>query len=132
MRKLILAFLICCSTAAFAPKTLIPWTIKVDQQADHLLLSRINVDEQMQEQAPITETLSFDGTPFQRNNGDNQVTTTLNWSDGSSFVLTREGGQKATETWTLADNGQTLVIDRAVEQKSNGFKYEIKCYYTKQ
>jgi hypothetical protein len=46
--------------------------------------------------------------------------------------LTRDGALKATETWTLTNNSKTLVIDRSVEQKSNGFKYSIKCYYIKQ
>ena len=153
MRKLILAFLICTSMSAFAqktnfsgswqldtaktvfgeaPKTIIPEKITVDQQSDKLLLGRINVNEQQQEQPAVAETLLFDGTPFQRTTGDSQVSTMLHWPSDTSFVLTRDGILKATETWTLADNGKTLVIDRSVEQKSNGFKYTIKCYYNRQ
>lgn len=158
MRKLILAFLICTSTAAFAqktnfsgtwkldttkttfktesgpaPKDIIPWTVKIDQQSDQLVLTRISIDSAMHDLAPVKETLAFDGTPLQRKVSDAQVTTSLRWLDDASVKLDRNGGKLiASETWTLEDGGKTLVIDRTVEQKSNGFKYAIKGYYTKQ
>jgi hypothetical protein len=153
MRKLLLAFLICTSTAAFAqktnfsgnwkldttktqfgqaPKYMIPWKIKVDQQADDIVIMRTPLDTAMQEQAVVKETLNFNGSVFQQLSGGKNVTTKIVWPDDHSFTLTRNGSLNATETWTLEDDGKTLFIDRFVEQTSNGFKYEIKCYYDKQ
>jgi hypothetical protein len=153
MRKLILAFLICTSTAAFAQKTnfsgtwqldtvktifgdgphwIIPKTVKVSQTANALVLTRVSLNSDMQEQPPVTETLSFDGKPFSRPSGDATITTALTWTDNAGFTLTRKGASSnATENWTLEDGGKTLVIDRAVKQ-NDGFQYTIKCYYTKQ
>lgn len=152
MRKLILALLLCSSMAATAqksnfsggwlidktrtefgkaPESVIPRSMKVDQQADKLMLSRINLNEQLAEQPATTETISFDGSPFVRNAATGKVTTTLSWLDDQSFKLTRKGSMTATENWTLEGSGKTLVINRSVEQ-ADGFKYEIKCYYNRQ
>ncbi len=152
MRKLIFTLLVCSSMSAFAQKTnfsgswlvnktktdfgkapesIIPKSIKVEQQSDKLTLTRINLNDALEEQPPITELLSFNGQPFVRNHASGTVTTTLNWLDDQSFKLIRKGSVTATETWTLADNGKTLLIDRNVEQP-DGFKYETKCVYDKQ
>jgi len=155
MRKLIFAFLICTSMSAAAQKTnfsgnwlinktrtnfsrasaaewVVPKTIKVDQQAAQLILTRISTDGQLQQLAPITETLAFDGTPFQRVPASGAtVTTTIHWLGDTSFTLTRKGAASATETWTLEDNGKTLVIDYSVDQADGG-SYKIKCYYDRQ
>ena len=153
MRKLILTFLVCTSLSAFAqktnfsgtwqldtlktafgeaPRSIIPKIIKIDQQAAQLVLTRISLNDQMQEQPAMMETLALDGTPFQKTPAATPVTTTLHWLDDSTLMLTRNGTLNATETWTLEDGGKTLFIDRSVEQKSNGYKYTIKCYYTRQ
>jgi len=153
MKKIIFAFLICCTTAAFAqkinfsgswqldtnktafgeaPKNIIPWNLTVAQQADKLVLTRVLLNEQLQALPPKVETLALDGTPFQQTAGDTQIVTTIHWLDDASLMLTRNGTISATETWTLEEDGKTLFIDRSVEQKSNGFKYNIKCYYTRQ
>jgi len=153
MRKLILAFLISTSMSAVAQKAnfsgnwlidksktnfdhaaewVVPKIIKVDQQAGKLILTRINIDNQQQEQTPVTETLAFDGTPFQRTpTAGNTVTTTLNWQNDQSFILVRNGTQTATETWTQENNGKTLVVNRVVAL-ADGRQYTIKCYYSKQ
>jgi hypothetical protein len=157
MKKLILAFLICTSTSVFAqktnfsgtwkldttkttfktasgdaPKDIIPWTVKIDQQSDQLVLTRISIDSAMHDQAPVKETLAFDGTPLQRTSDGAQVTTAIHWLNYASFSLSRSGHKLiASENWTLEDAGNTLVVDRTVQQKSNGFKYAIRCYYQK-
>ena len=154
LRTIIVAFLILNSVSTFAqktnfsgnwtidtirtvfgqaPKTVIPKTIKIDQQADILTLTRISINAQFQEQAPVTEALSLAGTPLQRTVDGGQVITTLRWLNDTSLALTRNGVNfNATETWSLEDGGKTLVIKRAVEQKENGFKYVLKCIYNKQ
>jgi len=153
MRKVIFLILICSTTVAFAqktdfsgawrldttrttfgqvPKWTIPKTITVNQQTDRLVLTRVNLNSDMQEQQAVTETLDFDGTPFLWTIGETHVTTTLHWPNDSSFLLTRSGNVNAKENWTLEDGGKILVVDRSVEQKSNGFKYTIKGYYDKE
>jgi len=153
MTKIVFLFLICCATSAFAQKSnfsgtwkldtirttfgqgpswTIPKKLTVAQHTDSLVLTRVNLNTQMQEQTPVTETLTFDGKPFQRTIQETQVTTTLQWLEDNSFKLTRNGNLNATETWRLEDSGKTLVVDRSVEQRSNGFKYTIKGYYNKE
>jgi len=114
-----------------APEWVLPKTVKVDQQADKLTITRINLDQQLKEQAPIAEILTFDGKPLQRtlDNGAT-VTTTVHWQNDQSFNLSRRSTQIIEEAWTLQDNGKTLVIDHSVEQ-ANGVKFTIKCYYDK-
>jgi|ERR1700722_2261506 len=115
-----------------APQWVIPFSIIVEQQSDRLSLTRINRNENQETQSPVIETLLFDGTPFNRTpQSVPVVTTSLSWTDDHSFILTRQGTVTATETWSLADDGKTLVIDRHVKQGDN-LEYEIKCHYTKQ
>jgi hypothetical protein len=92
----------------------------------------VNINANMLEQPPVIETLAFDGTPFQFTIGDTHVATTLHWLNDSSIILNRIGNVIATETWMMEKGAKTLVIDRSVEQKSNGFKYTIKGYYDKE
>jgi hypothetical protein len=152
MKNIIIILLLCNSTFAFAQKTnysgtwqidksktqfgdapewVIPKIIKIDQQTNKLVLGRVSLDEKLQEQAPITDTLSFDDKPFQRKDSITTVVTTLNWTDNNSFTIKRNGHNIAKESWSLEDDGNSLVIDRKVEQP-DGFKYNIKCYYKKQ
>jgi hypothetical protein len=155
MKKLMFLVLLCSSVTAFAQKInfsgswlinktrtdfigsraaewVVPKTLKIDQQADKLILIRMSIDNQLQDLPPVSETLAFDGTAFQRTQASGlAVTTSLHWLDNTSFTLTRKGTNETEETWTLEDNGKTLVVDRNVEQ-ADGSKYEIKCYYDKQ
>jgi hypothetical protein len=80
MKKIIFLILICSTTAAFAQKTnfsgtwrldttrttfstgphwTIPKSITVDQQSAQLVLTRVNINANMLEQPPVTETLAF-------------------------------------------------------------------------
>jgi hypothetical protein len=154
MKKILLILLLLSPVLAFAQKTnfsgtwqinkdktdfagaraaewVVPKTIKTDQQNDKLVLTRISVDRDMQEQPGIVESLPFDGAPFQRTSGDSKIYTTLHWINDNSFTLNRKGTLTATENWTLEDEGKTLVIDRSVEQADGG-SYKLKCYYDKQ
>jgi len=114
-----------------APIWIVPQSLTVTQQSDHLVLTRTSLNDQNKEQEPISETLTFNGKPFERTATGKTITTTVQWTNNQSFNLERDGTTKATETWMLADSGKTLVIDRAVVQISNGYKYSIKCYYDK-
>lgn len=114
-----------------APEWVIPKTIKIDQQADKLILIRTSLDASLNEQAPVQETLSFDGTPFIRNAGSGSViTTAIHWTDDQTFTLNRKGSNTANETWSLLNEGKVLSIVRTVEQE-DGLKYTLKCYYDK-
>jgi len=113
-----------------APEWVIPKNIKVEQGADKLTLTRISLDQSLAEQAPITETLAFNGKPFLRTPASGPlVTTTLHWLNDQSFTLVRKGTSIVTEIWTLEDGGKTLVVNRDVTQ-DNGLKYNLRCYYT--
>jgi len=147
MKKIILALLICGSLHTFAQKTnfsgtwtlnsdktdfgkapqwIIPKTIKVDQQADELALTRTSLDQDLKELPPVSYTLTFDGKPLDYKGN----AITLSWPGNSTLHIDRKAAQSSAEDWTLEDDGKTLVIDRYVEQAS-GLKYEIKCYYSK-
>jgi hypothetical protein len=115
-----------------AAEWVVPSILKIEQASDKLILTRISVNAQSEEQPAIVETLSFYGTPFQRKSGDaTTVTTSLKWTSDESFTLKSKGVSTASEIWTLENGGKTLVVDRSVEQADEG-KYTIRCYYDKQ
>src|ERR1700740_1018010 len=136
MKNLIVALLLCSTLTTFAqksnfsgnwtldknktdfhgaPEWVLPRYLKVEQQADKLTLTRTAVNEDMEEQMPVTETLSFDSTPsIRKSDSGPEVTTTLKWTNDMSFTLIRKGAQEATEDWWLEDGGKTLVLNRKV------------------
>ena len=116
-----------------APKWVVGKNLKVSQQKNRIILSIIGINEDLTERTPVTDSLQFDERPFQRPASDGLTTIcTLKWVSDQSLVISRKTGKRSiSETWTLADDSKTLVIDRSVEQ-ADGFKYTIKCYYDRQ
>jgi len=152
MKNIFLILLMSITSGAFAQKTnfsgtweinkdktnfaearaavwVVPRQIKIDQQSAQLTLTRVSTDNQLQDQPAITEVLAFNGKPFERTYGDTKVTTILNWKDDQAISIQRKGASTAKETWTLEDNGKSLVIDRDVETLQGN--YHVKCYYDK-
>jgi hypothetical protein len=116
-----------------APKWTVSKNLKVSQQKSEVILSLTGLNEDLTERAPVTDSLAFDGTPFQRSAGDGLTTICiLKWVSDQSFVISRKTGKRSvSETWTLEDGGKSLVVERSVEQ-ANGLKYTIKCIYDRQ
>ncbi len=116
-----------------APEYVLPRYYKVDQQSSKIILSITTVDQQSKDEPTVVDSLGFDGVPFERKSTSGLIASSLKWNNDRSFTLTKKSQKvNITETWTEEDNGKTLVCDRSVEQTGNGFKYNIKGYYTKQ
>jgi hypothetical protein len=148
MKKLIILLLLSSSITAFAqkanfsgnwlinkskvdfgeaPEWILPRSFKIVQTADRLFISRILLKGDLTEQAPINDTLSFDGSAFK----NPLEAVSIHWLNDQSFTLNRKSNSEVNETWTLEDGGKTLVINRDVKQ-SNGMQYQIKSVYDKQ
>ena len=102
--------------ARFATKT-----IKVDQKADAITISRTSPNFQGGDDITTTETLSFDGKESSSTViGTATRKATLKWADdGQSFVISsttsgERNGQSftftGTETWALGDGGKSLTL----------------------
>lgn len=122
-----------------APPYILPHTLKVSQTHAGIIIDRGSINGQGQEKH-YNEQIASDGKSSQTTTASgNTEIDSLSWSaDKTSLVLgisakSPDGNPilSATETWTLADNGKTLIIDRHVEQ-TGGMKYDIKAYYIKQ
>ncbi|WP_259070360.1 hypothetical protein HDF24_14540 [Mucilaginibacter sp. X4EP1] len=120
-----------------APDWILPSRFKVTQEGKKLIIVRTIVNETGIE---TDRAYTFeDDKPFEYNstNGQKNISTLLWNADKASFIIslqstTADGkpGQNYTETWSLTDGGNTLFINRDVEQ-ANGLKYNIKAYYDK-
>jgi len=160
MKKVILLVLICVSFGAFAqtsnfsgtwlinktktewanvPVWTQPFRFEVTQSGDKLTINRRAFDEQGNELKPLKDEMSFGGTASETttSTGLTRRTTIVRNADKETFTLIAnsiapdgQSGLKATEVWTLADGGKTLIIDRTIEQ-ANGLKYSIKLFYDK-
>jgi hypothetical protein len=121
-----------------APHWVLPVSFKLDQQGTKVTLTRNIVDAQGNASSN-TEQLNAGDTVTAAITGNQLRKTIIVWSaDRSSFTLTYfttdtigKRLNKATEKWSLLDEGKTLVLDRFVEQ-ANGLHYSIIGYYTKQ
>jgi hypothetical protein len=113
------------------PGYVLPVSIQVTQKSTQVSIRRESVDAQGN---ASNYTENFEGTDTMSTTLPSGIfrKAELSWTSiKNSFVIHSVSNSKITETWTLADNGQTLIIDRDVEQE-NGLKYTIKGYYTKQ
>ncbi|MFI5132941.1 MAG: hypothetical protein ACHQEB_01330 [Chitinophagales bacterium] len=102
--------------ARFATKT-----IKVDQKADAIAISRTTPSFQGGDDVTTTETLTFDGKEVQSTGfGNSTRKSTLKWADdGQTFTISSNttmdrNGQTVTftgtETWALGDGGKSLTV----------------------
>src|ERR1700733_11884929 len=75
-----------------APEWIVPKSIKTDQQAGKIVIAKVSLNAQSEEQPAVVSTLAFDGTPFSRiqTNGPD-VISTLHWLDDKSFTITIKG-----------------------------------------
>ena len=120
-----------------APNWVLPVSFHVKQQGTTITIQRNTVDAQGKADS-YTNELKPGDTVTTAMAGNRMRKTVISWNaDKSGFTLTyitNDGsGQflnKATEAWSLVDDGKTLFIDRYVEQAS-GLKYPIKAYYSK-
>lgn len=121
-----------------APEWVLPKIYAVSNGKSAFIISRVTLDAQLNEH-PSTETLTFDGKEALSTlyNGSKR-TSSLKWSaDQQSFTITASSvmntnpGPKISDTWSLSDNGKTLVIDRTVVNPDGG-TYSLKAYYDKQ
>jgi len=119
-----------------APEWLVPRSLEVKQKTDAIIIQARIYDKEMVGHY-YTETLSFDGTTRQTATyGSNKRTVSLKWEYGDkSFVLSvhavtdgADAGSDFTETWSLENDGKTLVLDRVATQYGD---YSIKAYYEK-
>lgn len=157
MKKLILMLLLLGSVNAFAqtanfngnwtinneksnfgdyPPYMLPKTIKVKQTNDGFIISRILLDEQLNELMAVTDSLSLDQKPFHRTDASGRsITTSIKMGNESTLTLmgktASDGTIDVNDVWTITEDKKALVINRTVKQ-SDGLQYTIKGYYDKQ
>ena len=162
MKKLLTVLLICSGMATMAQKTdfsgnylinksktsfddkpewVLPKSLRITQATKSTIISRVRLNEQLQERPALADTVSFDGKPSKMppvQGTDTKQTIALKWINDKMFevniqVITADGKPDGSivETWTKEDSGKTLVVKRDVELGS-GFKYTIKGVYDKQ
>lgn len=115
-----------------------PRSLDVKQKADALIIEVKAYDNQ-RVQHYYTETIPFDGTTVETIiYSGTKRRVSLRWNnDNKGFVLTvriiREDDDGTTntdftETWSLENDGKTLVIDHEPAQLND---YTVKAYYDK-
>jgi hypothetical protein len=118
------------------PEWLVPKSFEVKQKKD-VIIFEVKIYDNQGVQHYYTETISFDGTTSETITYDNNKRmASLKWNaDNKSFVLsvrpvTSDGqtGFDFTETWSLENDGKTLVVNRIATQAND---YNIKAYYDK-
>ncbi|HZY37571.1 MAG TPA: hypothetical protein VFE53_13030 [Mucilaginibacter sp.] len=111
-------------------------SFEIKQKNDVITIEAKMYDDQM-DQHYYTETLPFDGTTTETiTYGDNKRMVSMKWNfDNKGFMLSVRlapsdgpSGTDFTETWSLENDGKTLVIDR-IPAQANG--YALKAYYDK-
>jgi hypothetical protein len=120
-----------------APQWVLPVSFTINQQGTKVALTRYTSDAHGNTNS-YSEQLTPDDTVTTKITGNLSRKTILTWgTDQTSFTLiyfttdlTDKPLNKATEKWSLQDEGKTLVLDRLVEQ-ANELSYPIKGYYTK-
>jgi hypothetical protein len=111
-------------------------SFEIKQKNDFITIEAKMYDDQMV-QHYYNETLPFNGTTTETvTYGDNKRSVSLKWNfDNKSFTLlvrptTNDGptGADFTETWSLENDGKTLVVDH-IPSQLNGYTYKV--YYDK-
>ena len=114
-----------------APQYVLPKKIKIEQANDKIIISRVQLDQNLAEQKPIVDTLTFDGKSFSRKNTSGTLTSSkLSWADNNTFKVEINGKSNTIEIWKLDISSHMLVLDRTVDQ-NDGFKYRVTGNYTK-
>ncbi|QDW27249.1 hypothetical protein FFJ24_021425 [Pedobacter sp. KBS0701] len=117
-----------------APKFILPRYIKVEQQRNRIIITRVGLNESLVLQAPLSDTISFDGSVSKKTTANGSIlSSTLRWLTDKTFEINKEtidaSGRvtgKVNENWTIEDSGQTLMINRNVDSRT---KYTTKAYF---
>jgi hypothetical protein len=119
-----------------APDWIAAKSFEITQKNDVIVIQAKVYDQQMVEHY-YTETIPFDGTTSETGTYNrNKRIVSMKWDYGDkTFVLSIRSvtgddgsGKDFTETWSLENEGKTLVVDRVATQ---GDDYSIKAYYDK-
>lgn len=115
-----------------APQWSLPLSLKLSDAHGKITIIR-HIADQSGSESDRTLNFGTGTTAAYSSPSGAQNKATLQWTAGhASLVLNNTStGLSFKETWSLADNGQTLVVDRHVEQP-DGMQYDIKAYYDKQ
>lgn len=122
-----------------APDWILPTKFVVDQEQGRLILARTIPDDQSRESESKADLLFGGQINESVTSTGLTVKASMTWNkDSSSFTFsshvidsTGKPIAKISENWFLLNNGQTLMIDRFVEQ-DDGYSYNIKGFYEKQ
>jgi hypothetical protein len=121
------------------PEYVLSRALRIVQTSSSLIIDRTNLTPMLEEKHYIQQ-ISFDGKSSQTLSatGNTEADSLDRKSNKTTLVIgittttpTGDPSFNVIETWSLADDGRTLVIDRQVEQH-DGTIYEIKGYYNKQ
>jgi hypothetical protein len=119
-----------------APDWIMPVAFEIKQKKDQLVIQTKAYDKGMV-QHYYTEYLPFNGSASEVMTwDDNKRNVSLHWNPiDSSITLSirviksdNPSGASYTETWSLGDDGKTLIIDRQASQADG---YNIKAVYNK-
>jgi hypothetical protein len=121
-----------------APQWILPIKFVISQNADKINIQRMLLDNHSVENNS-TVSLDFKGDSVQAKTSSGLPFKCLvSWNaDQESFMFSSQSftadghpGSKVSENWFLSDDGDTLNINRSVEQ-ADGFKYSIRAVYDK-
>jgi len=121
-----------------APDWLMPKSFEITQKNDALVIEAKVYDKEGI-QHYYTETLSFNGTTKETIiYAEYKRVVSMRWNDDNkSFVLSvrlinenedNPSSSDFTETWSLENDGKTLVVDREATQAN---EYSVRAYYDK-
>ncbi|RYF11002.1 MAG: hypothetical protein EOO42_21905 [Flavobacteriales bacterium] len=118
-----------------AQEFILPRYIRANQDKVHIIISRTQLDQQFKEQAPVVDTLSFEGSEFKGKTASGNISTSkLKRLNDQSLqlnisVATVDGvvRLKVAEIWKLEEDGKILFVYRTVEQGT--MKYTTKAYF---
>jgi hypothetical protein len=121
-----------------APHWVLPVKFQVVQSGEKENITRTIASQDGKESSRTLDLVPGTTTEYTTDAGD-KGKCLMNWNaDQPGFTITVQSvkadgspGQSYEETWSLADGGKTLVINRSVEQ-ANGMKYSIKAIYDRQ
>jgi hypothetical protein len=120
------------------PEYVLSRALKITQNDQNVTVNRTNLTNSLEEKQ-YTENFSLNTKSSQTVTiSGNIETDSVQTHDNQGLIIgisikspTNAPVLNFTESWTLEDNGQTLVINKQAVQ-SDGSRYEIKGYYTKE
>jgi hypothetical protein len=119
----------------------VPKQLKVIQKADCITIDKITIKDSS-EDITTTETIGFDGKPFETYTPSRRKKMVLiKWEDNSQCLVEiasyssaaneKSLDYKITDTWILSDSGKKLILTR-VNESNIGESWTMKAIYDKQ